>query len=141
MTASRGAANLAVLGLCLAAAPVPAAAQLNSFLFGKPGTRSLSSGIFEVTARGNNMRERRSSLDMALIKAAKKAAKEKGAAFAVLRAKSGTWLMNGRPVGDETTLRFKLCAPGDTVLDDNGAPARVYAVAELLAPGLLKYDD
>jgi len=116
-----------------AAASAPASAQLNSFLFGKPGTRSVSAGVFEVTARGNNLRERRSSLDMALIKAAKKAAKEKAAAFAVLRAKSGTWLMNGRPIGDETTLRFKLCAAGETVFDEAGAPAKVYSVAELLA--------
>ena len=116
-----------------AVAPAPASAQLDSFLFGKPGTKSLSGGVFEVTARSNKLSEPRSALDRALVKAAKKAAKEKAAAFAVLRVKGGTWLMNGSPIGLQTTLRFKLCAPGEAVLDETGAPARIYSVAELLA--------
>ena len=132
MTPVRALALAAALAVTAVAA-APASAQLDSFLFGKKGTKSLSGGVFEVTARTNKWREPRSSIDKALVQAAKKSAKEKAAAFAVLRAKTGTWLMNGSPVGVETTLRFKLCRPGETVLDEAGAPAKVYSVADLLA--------
>jgi hypothetical protein len=119
--------------LATALAHAPAAAQVDSFLFGKPLTKKVAPGVFEVTARGNNMRTRRSSLDVALLKAAKLAQKHKGAWFAVLREKSGTWKMNGGPIGDETTLRFRLVSGPEPVLDDKGAPARVYNVAEILS--------
>lgn len=133
MTAPHRIIALAAALAVTAAAAAPASAQLDSFLFGKPGTKSLSGGVFEVTARSNKVSEPRSALDKALVKAAKKAAKEKAAAFAVLLVKSGSWMMNRGPIGLQTTLRFKLCAPGETVLDERGAPARVYSVAELLA--------
>lgn len=118
--------------VCTAALSTPASAQLDSFLFGKPGSKSVATGLFEVTARGNNMRESRSSLDMALIKAAKRAARQNGQWFAVVREKSGTWTMNGRSIGDETTLRCRIVPGLEPVLDDKGAPARVYSVAEIL---------
>jgi hypothetical protein len=119
--------------LALTAMPAtPAWAQLDSFLFGKPMSKKVAPGTFEVTARGNNMRTRRSSFDMALRKAARRAAKENGRWFAVVREKSGTWTMNGRSIGDETTLRFRIVASPDPVLDDKGRPARVYSVAEIL---------
>ena len=126
-------ARLVAAALLLAAAPTAAAsAQVDSFLFGKPLTKTIAPGIFEVTARGNNMRTRRSSFDEALRKAAKHAAKKKGLWMAVIREKTGTWKMNGGPIGDETTLRVKLVdGPGPT-LDDKGGPARVYNVAEIL---------
>ncbi|HEX8224670.1 MAG TPA: hypothetical protein VF605_12705 [Allosphingosinicella sp.] len=119
--------------LAAGTAAAPASAQVDSFLFGKPLTKTVAPGVFEVTARGKNMRERRSSYEMALIKAAKRAAKAKGTWFAVLREKSGTWTMNGGPIGDETTIRFKLVSGPDPIADDKGAPARVYNVAEILS--------
>jgi hypothetical protein len=121
--------------LLAAVLSTPAAAQLGSVLFGKPGTKTVAPGVFEVTARGNNMRERRSSLDMALLKAARRAAKQNGTWIAILREKSGSWLMNGRPIGDETTIRVRVVGGPDPVLDDKGAPARVYSVAEILSRG------
>lgn len=119
--------------LCAALAAAPASAQMDSFLFGKPKSRTVSPGVFEVTARGNNMRERRPSLDMALIKAARRAARQGGQWFAVIRRKSGTWTMNGRSIGDETTLRCRIVSGPDPVVDDKGGPAPVYNVAEILA--------
>jgi hypothetical protein len=131
------AAGLA-LGLLAVAGPLPiaadgASAAVGSFLFGRPRTRSRGDGVFEVTARGNNARERRSSLQMALIKAARRAEREHGALFAVLRERSGTWRMNGRAIGDETTLRFKVLNAEEALQDDQGRPARIYRVAEILA--------
>ena len=129
----RGLRTLAVAGvIALAIAATPAAAQMGSLLFGKPGTKKVSADVREVTARGNNMREKRSSLQMALIKAAKLARKEGKPFIAVLREKSGSWSMNGRRIGDETTLRFKLLDREEPVLDDAGKPARAYEVAMLL---------
>lgn len=125
--------GLAAGALLCAALAAPASAQLDSFLFGKPGSKTVAPGVFEVTARGNNMRERRPSMDMALIKAAKRAAKQNGQWFAVIRLKSGTWHMNGRSVGDETTIRCRIVSGPDPVVDDKGAPARVYNVAEILS--------
>jgi hypothetical protein len=126
--------GLAAAALLLAAmAAAPASAQMDSFLFGKKGSKTVAPGVFEVTARGNNMREKRSSLDMALIKAAKRAAKQNGTWFAVVREKSGTWTMNGRSIGDETTIRVRLVNGPDPVLDDKGKPARVYSVTEILS--------
>lgn len=121
---------VALLGAALAAAPAPA--QVDSFLFGKPKSKTVSPGVFEVTARGNNLRERRSSLDMALIKAAKRAARQNGQWFAVIRRKSGTWTMNGRSIGDQTTLRCRIVSGPGPVADDKGQPAPVYNVAEIL---------
>ena len=118
---------------CAAVLSTPAFAQVDSFLFGKPLSKTIAPGVFEVTARGHNMREHRSSLDMALIKAAKRAAKQKGLWFAVIREKSGTWTMNGGSIGDETTIRCRIVSGPDPVLDDKGAPARVYSVAEILS--------
>ena len=131
----RGTALFAACFLALAGAALatPAHAQLDSFLFGKPGTKKVSADVREVTARGNNMRERRSSLTMSLLKAAKLANKEKKPFIAVLREKSGSWSMNGRRLGDETTLRFKLLDRDEPVLDAEGKPARIFSVAELLA--------
>lgn len=120
-----------LLWAVLAAAPAPA--QLGSVLFGKPGSKTVAPGVFEVTARGNNMRESRSSFDMALLKAARRAAKQGGAQFAVVREKSGTWTMNGRSIGDETTIRCRIVTGPDSGLDDKGAPARVYSVSEILS--------
>jgi len=119
--------------LAAALASSPAAAQVDSFLFGRPLNKKIAAGVFEVTARGRNGLERRSSFDVALLKAAKRTAKEKGAWFAILREKSGTWLMNGRPVGEETTIRFKLVNGPNPIPDDKGAPARVYNAAEILS--------
>lgn len=119
--------------LAASLASSPAAAQMDSFLFGKPLSKKVAPGVFEVTARGRTGLEKRASFDVALIKAAKRAAKENGTWFAILREKSGTWRMNGRPVGDETTLRFKLVTGPDPIPDDKGAPARVYSVAEILS--------
>jgi hypothetical protein len=119
--------------LAAAIAPAAAAAQVDSFLFGKPLTKTISPGVFEVTARGNNIRTRRSSFDMALRKAARHAAKKNGRFFAVIREKSGTWTMNGGPVGDETTIRCRIVPGLEPVLDDKGNPARVYSVAEILS--------
>ena len=110
----------------------PASAAAGSLLFGKPGTRNLGEGVFEVTARGNNGSERRSSYEMAVIKAAKRARKENSPYFAVLREKSGTWTMGGRPIGGETTLRFRLRPNADALNDNQGRPARVYEVAQVL---------
>jgi hypothetical protein len=129
MTRSR---SLPAALACAAALSAPASAQVDSFLFGKPMSKTISPGIFEVTARGNNLRHHRPALDMALIKAAKRAAKQNGRWFAVVRQKSGTWTMNGRSIGDETTLRCRIVPGPDPVLDDKGAPARVYSVAEIL---------
>jgi hypothetical protein len=126
------AAGLALALLAPLAVASPANAALGPLLFGKKGDRSLGAGVFEVTARGNNLRERRSALDMALRKAAKRAVKEKRDYFAVLRQKSGSWLMNGRRIGDETTLRFRLLARPEPVLDDKGAPARIYRAGDIL---------
>ena len=126
--------RIAAAALLLAAIPAaPASAQMDSFLFGKKGSKTIAPGVFEVTARGNNMREKRSSLDMALLKAAKRAARQNGTWFAVVRQKSGTWTMNGRPIGDETTLRCRVLPGPEPVLDDKGSPARIYEVAEILA--------
>ncbi|HEY0042941.1 MAG TPA: hypothetical protein VGB62_00185 [Allosphingosinicella sp.] len=125
------AATLFSLAAGFALAP-PARAQMGGLLFGKAGTRKVSADVREVTARGNNMREKRSSLEMALRKAAKLAAKEKKPFIAVLREKSGSWLMNGRRIGDETTLRFKLLDREEPVLDDQGKPTRLFSVADLL---------
>jgi hypothetical protein len=119
--------------LAASLASSPAAAQLDSFLFGKPLNKKIAPGVFEVTARGKTRLDRRASFDVALIKAAKRAAKENGTWFAILREKSGTWLMNGSPVGDETTIRFKLVTGPEPIPDDKGAPARVYSVAEILS--------
>lgn len=119
--------------LTLAAIPAaPASAQVDSFLFGKPLNKTIAPGLFEVTARGNNMRTRRSSYDEALRKAAKHAAKKNGLWMAFVREKTGTWTMNGGSIGDETTLRVKLVDGPGAVLDDKGNPARVYEVAEIL---------
>lgn len=127
-----------VLGMIATASPLPiaadgASAAVGSFLFGRPRTRSRGDGIFEVTARGNNARERRSSLEMAVRKAAQRAEREHGAYFAVLRERSGAWLMNGRPIGDETTLRFKVLTREEAIRDDEGRPARLYRVADVLS--------
>jgi hypothetical protein len=119
--------------LCAAMPATPASAQLDSFLFGKPLSKTISPGVFEVTARGNNMRTRRSSLDMALRKAAKRAAKQNGRWMAIIREKTGSWSMNGGSIGDETTIRVKLVDGPGPVLDDKGRPARVYSVAEILS--------
>jgi hypothetical protein len=112
---------------------VPASAQLGPLLVGKKGSKKISEDVFEVTARGNNMRERRSSLTMALRKAAARAAKQDKAWIAVLREKSGTWSMGGRAIGDETTIRVRMLDREQPVLDQAGAPARLYLVADLLA--------
>ena len=125
--------RLAAVLICAAAVAAPASAQVDSFLFGKKGSKTVAPGVFEVTARGNNMREKRSSLDMALLKAAKRAARQDGRWFAVIREKSGTWTMNGRSIGDETTIRVRLVNGPDPVLDDKGKPARVYSVTEILS--------
>jgi hypothetical protein len=111
----------------------PASAQLGSVLFGKPGSKKISADTFEVTARGNNIRERRSSLTMALLKAARRAEKARMGWIAVVREKTGTWSMNGRAIGDETTIRVVMMAEQRPTLDTKGAPARVYSVAELLS--------
>ena len=116
-----------------AALAPPARAQMGSMLFGKRRTEKVSVDVREVTARGNNMREKRSSLEMALRKAAKLAAKEKKPYIAVLREKSGSWLMNGSRVGDETTWRFKLLDREEPELDAEGKPARLFRIADLLA--------
>jgi hypothetical protein len=125
--------RIAAAALLLAVPAAPASAQMDSFLFGKKGSKTIAPGVFEVTARGNNARTKRSSLDMALAKAARRAARQKGLWFAVVRQKSGTWTMNGRPIGDETTLRCRIVPGPEPVLDDKGAPARIYNVAEILA--------
>jgi hypothetical protein len=119
--------------IAAAIAPAAAAAQVDSFLFGKPLTKTISPGVFEVTSRGKNMRTRRSSFDVALSKAARHAAKKNGRFFAVIREKTGTWTMNGGPIGDETTLRCRIVEGPGPVLDDKGNPARVYSVAEILS--------
>ena len=119
--------------LAAALASSPAAAQVDSSLFGRPLDKKIAPGVFEVTARGRNGLERRASFEVALRKAAKRTAKEKGTWFAILREKSGTWLMNGRPVGDETTIRFKLVSGPEPIPDDKGGSARIYNAAEILS--------
>jgi hypothetical protein len=125
---------LAVAAAAVVLAP-PAGAQIGSLLFGKPGTRHVSADVAEVTARGNTMREKRSSLQMALIKAAKLAGKQNKPFIALLREKTGGWSMNGRHVGDETTIRFRMLAARETVQDEAGGPARLFEVAGLLETG------
>ena len=126
------AGSVAVLGAGLLLLPAPASADMRSLLLGRAGTKNVGAGVFEVTARGNNMREKRSSLEVATMKAAKRAAQEKGSYFAILREKTGSWTMGGRRIGDETTLKFKVMSSPDPITDEAGTPARVFKVADLL---------
>ena len=122
---------LAAALICSAAVAAPALAQDISEL-SRPFNGKLAPGVFEVTARGREGRVKRSSFDRALLKAAKGASKRNGLWFAVVYEKSGTWWLGRNRLGDETLLRFRIVDGPEPVLDERGAPARVFNVAEIL---------